>query len=292
MIPRRSTARVNIHRTDHNRLSRRRDVVVIEEPLEIRLKYNSAGQRLEQSIAVTMRTPGEDFHLAAGFLFSEGIIQSAQQILEMSYCVGLEKERQAFNKISVELADGVLFDPARLQRNFYATSSCGVCGKASLEALELQGCRALDKDAPVFLSKQIYALPKKIRAAQNIFEKTGGLHAAALFNASGDLKALYEDVGRHNAVDKLIGEQFLAHKLPLSNALLFVSGRASFEIMQKALMAGIPVVAAVGAPSSLAVDLAKEFAVTLLGFVREESFNIYTSPERILMNSNPKELTA
>jgi FdhD protein len=283
MIPRKSTARAIIHKVSDGKATRERDIVAVEEPLEIRLGYLLKSKRVEQSISITMRTPGEDFQLAAGFLCSEGIIQSPAQILQMSFCVGPEKGKQEYNIVSVQLTDDVEFDPALLQRNFYTTSSCGVCGKASLEALQVRGCPVLPKVQAQFESEVIYQLPEKIRGAQSGFEKTGGLHAAALFDPTGNLIALHEDVGRHNAVDKLIGEQFLGSNLPLHKYLMMVSGRASFEIMQKALIAGIPIVAAVGAPSSLAVELAREFGMTLIGFLRGKSFNLYSEPERIAL---------
>ncbi|MBI1729131.1 formate dehydrogenase accessory sulfurtransferase FdhD [Candidatus Acetothermia bacterium] len=284
MIPRKSTARAIIQKVSDGKAMRARDLVAVEEPLEIRLGYLLKNKRMEQSISITMRTPGEDFQLAAGFLCSEGIIQSPAQILQMSYCVGLEKEKQEYNIVSVQLIDEIEFDPALLQRNFYTTSSCGVCGKASLEALQVQGCPVFPRAKPLFASEIFYQLPEKIRASQSGFEKTGGLHAAALFDPAGNLITLHEDVGRHNAVDKLIGEQFLASKLPLNKYLMMVSGRASFEIVQKALMASIPVVAAVGAPSSLAIELARKFGMTLIGFLREKSFNLYSEPDRIAMS--------
>jgi FdhD protein len=206
----------------------------------------------------------------------------ADEVYQIRYCVDGSREAQAFNVVSVHLRPGIQPDTDRLQRHFYTTSSCGVCGKASLEALELQACPALPPERPRIPEATVRELDGKLRAAQAVFDKTGGLHAAALFDASGELISAREDVGRHNAVDKLIGEQFLAGRLPLFGALMMVSGRASFEIMQKALMAGIPVVAAVGAPSSLAVDLAQQFGMTLLGFVRGESFNIYAGAQRIV----------
>ena len=281
MIPRRNIQHLLVQRMRPGYAARQDDVVAVEEPLEIRLIYDNAGQRAEQSLSITMRTPGDDFELAAGFLVGEGILHHAEEIHEIRYCVDRVKEAQAYNVLSVHLRPGVQFDSARLLRHFYTTSSCGVCGKASLEALEVQGAPALSADGPIFNQEIVRGIDSKLREAQTVFDKTGGLHAAALFDPTGKLISLREDVGRHNAVDKLTGEQFLAHNLPLSNVLMLVSGRASFEIMQKALMAGIPIVAAVGAPSSLAVDLARQFDMTLLGFVRGESFNIYAGAQRI-----------
>lgn len=281
MTPRRSTAKVDLLKANGTSLKPQRDLVAVEEPLEIRLDYEDAcGHRAEQSISITMRTPGEDFELAVGFLFSEGIIQKRSQVEQISYCVGAEKD-QHYNVVTVALRPGVVFDADRLQRHFYSTSSCGVCGKASLEALSLQGYESLPEGLTISPGK-LSALPEKLRQAQAVFDKTGGLHAAALFDSSGNLLSLHEDVGRHNAVDKLIGAELLANKLSLDKVMMLVSGRAGFEIIQKALAARISVVASVGAPSSLAVDLACEFNMTLIGFLRGETFNIYSAPQRII----------
>ena len=281
MIPRRSTQRVVVDRVRGAETARERDAVAVEEPLEIRLVYERDGQRVEQSISITMRTPGDDFELAAGFLVGEGILHQPDEVHQIRYCVDRAREAQAYNVVSVHLRAGVTFDMDKLVRHFYTTSSCGVCGKASLDALEMQACPLLPQDRPFVTAQVVSGLDGTLRRAQAVFDKTGGLHAAALFDTSGQLISLHEDVGRHNAVDKLVGEQFLAKKLPLYTTLMMVSGRASFEIMQKALMAGIPIVAAVGAPSSLAVDMARQFGMTLLGFVRGERFNVYTSAHRI-----------
>jgi FdhD protein len=257
------------------------DVLAAEEPLEIRLIWqDAAGHTQRKNIAVTMRTPGDDFELAAGFLHGEGILHSREDVADVAYCTD-EDEAQAFNIVSVTLAPGVAFDPARLERNFYTTSSCGVCGKAALENIETQGCQALPSGFEV-TSSVVRSLPARLREAQAVFERTGGLHAAGLFDAGGTLLSLREDVGRHNAVDKLIGEALLAGETPLAGRILMLSGRASFELLQKALVARIPVVAAVGAPSSLAVELAESFNVTLCGFVRADGLNVYTAPERVL----------
>jgi FdhD protein len=255
------------------------DLLAAEEPLEVRLIWKDGRKTVTRSIAVTMRTPGNDFELAAGFLHGEGIIASPEDVADVSYCTD-EDEEQAFNIVTVTLRPGLVFDASRLERNFYTTSSCGVCGKAALESLEVQGCDILPPGFSV-AGDVICGLPAKLRGAQAVFEQTGGLHAAGLFDGGGDLIALHEDVGRHNALDKLVGERFLAGALPLSDSILMLSGRASFELLQKALVARIPVVAAVGAPSSLAVQLADEFNITLCGFVRADSLNVYTAPERI-----------
>ena len=250
-----------------------------EEPLEIRLLWQAGGAMQRKSIAVTMRTPGYDFELAAGFLYGEGIVKGRDDIVDVSYCTD-EGEEQAFNIVNVTLRPGLAFDIERLERNFYTTSSCGVCGKAALETLEVQGCEVLPVSFRVDPAV-ICALPETLRRAQLVFERTGGLHAAGLFDQRGELLCLREDVGRHNAVDKLAGEQLLAGNMPLDSRLLLLSGRASFELVQKALVARIPIVAAVGAPSSLAVDLASSFGMTLMGFLRGESFNVYSGIERL-----------
>lgn len=251
------------------------DALAVEEPLEIRLRYEADGQPTTRSLSITMRTPGHDFDLASGFLFTEGIVQRAEQIAGLHHCGG-----QA-NVVRVDLQADVTIDFARLQRHFYTSSSCGVCGKTSIEALQATSCPTLPTTGWQFETSVIHALPNKLRAAQAVFDSTGGLHAAALFDAQGKLLALREDVGRHNAVDKLIGAQFQAGSTPLAERLLLVSGRASFELVQKALMGGIPILAAVGAPSSLAVELADNFGMTLIGFVRDGRFNIYSGIERI-----------
>ncbi len=280
-----SVAEVAVHKINGaHPFTLEQDALAVEEPLEILLGYEADGQRLTQSISITMRTPGHDFDLAAGFLFTEGIVQSAEQIRHIQHCgeVSSGMSGGQGNVVKVELAADVAIDFARLQRHFYTSSSCGVCGKTSIEALQVTGCQTLPKSELQFAATTIHTLPKKLRAAQSVFDSTGGLHAAALFHAAGDLLALREDVGRHNAVDKLIGAQFRAGHTPLSDSLLLVSGRASFELVQKALVGGIPILAAVGAPSSLAVELARNFGMTLIGFVRDERFNIYCGAERII----------
>jgi FdhD protein len=257
------------------------DSLAVEEPLEIRLGFFKDGKTTHKSISITMRTPGDDFDLAAGFLFTEGIIKSAVQIKKIQHCGVPGKNSNLRNTVRVDLCSDVTIDFKRLERHFYTSSSCGVCGKTSIEALET-GARKLNKfDKVLFSPETIHRFPEILRKAQNVFERTGGLHAAALFDADGEMKGLKEDVGRHNAVDKLVGAQFLAGETPVTDKLLMVSGRASFELVQKALMAGIPILAAVGAPSSLAVELAREYGMTLLGFVRDNRFNIYSGAERI-----------
>jgi FdhD protein len=250
------------------------DVLAVEEPLEIRLGCDRQGRRAQHGVSVTMRTPGHDEELAVGFLFTEGIITAREQLAGVHACGRGQVVR-------VDLKPGVAVDLARLERHFYTASSCGVCGKTSLAAVRVD-CRSRPVEGrPVIEAAIIHKLPGSLRAAQAVFDQTGGLHAAALFDTDGKLLCVREDVGRHNALDKLIGAQFLADRTPLAGDLLLVSGRASFELVQKAAVAGIPILAAVGAPSSLAVDLAREHGLTVLGFVRQNRFNIYTSAERI-----------
>jgi FdhD protein len=255
----------------------RPDTLASEEPMEIRLISGS----VRQTIAVTMRTPGADFELAAGFLYGEDIVSSRDDIRKVSYCVDADVDaEQRYNIVNVELHGGRDYDLRPLERHFYTTSACGVCGKASLEQLELRSCPVI-LPGPKIAAETIYSLPDKLREAQGLFEVTGGLHAAALFDAEGNLVALKEDVGRHNATDKLVGWALLEGRLPLSNHIVMVSGRSSFEIMQKCLVAGVPIVCAISAPSSLAVDVAREFGMTLVGFLRGNKFNVYAGSERI-----------
>jgi FdhD protein len=255
------------------------DVLAAEEPLEIRLIWQELETAVRKNIAVTMRTPGDDFDLATGFLHGEGIIRGRDDVVDVSHCTD-EEEEQALNIVNVTLRPGLDFDDSRLDRNFYTSSSCGVCGKAALDAIEVQGCTVLPSGFEV-ATDVISALPHELRAAQAVFDRTGGLHAAGLFDGEGSLISVREDVGRHNAVDKVIGHQVLTGRTPLEQRVLMLSGRASFELLQKAVVARVPVVAAVGAPSSLAVQLADAFNVTLLGFVRDDGFNIYSGSERI-----------
>ena len=257
------------------------DLLAAEEPLEIRLCFGAALQRKQQSISVTMRTPGNDFELAIGFLFTEGIIKQIEDIHTIKHCNGLHE-----NVVKVELKEEVTVDIGKLERNFYTTSSCGVCGKSSIEAVRTV-CRLPHtiNDTLQFSSEIIYSLPAVLRSTQAVFENTGGLHGCALFDTSGNLILTREDVGRHNAVDKLIGAALAQSLLPLDSYLLLLSGRASFELIQKAWMAGIKLVAAVGAPSSLAVQMAEEAGMTLIGFLRNKSFNIYSGEHRIIISA-------
>jgi FdhD protein len=255
------------------------DVLAIEEPLEIRLGIPGEGKH--KAISITMRTPGHDFELAAGFLFTEGILTHPSQIAKIYHCGIPATGKDLKNTVVVELARGVEVDLARLQRNFYTTSSCGVCGKSSIDALYAHAKKIDDPFHPRYCAELIHSLPEVSRHGQKIFDRTGGLHASTLFNSSGEIETIREDVGRHNALDKLIGAKFLKDETNLSECILLVSGRASFELVQKALMAGIRILAAVGAPSSLAVELAREYGLTLIGFVRDNRFNIYSGLERI-----------
>ncbi|HET9096670.1 MAG TPA: formate dehydrogenase accessory sulfurtransferase FdhD [Candidatus Baltobacteraceae bacterium] len=252
------------------------DDLATEEPLEIRVVAGSQ----TRSLAVTMRTPGNDFDLAAGFLLSEGVIRRREEIAGISYCIDPQVDaEQRYNIVNVRLAVDSLPALERLERHFTMSSACGVCGKANIEALQTRAERIEDE---VRISLSLVAqLPDKMRQAQRVFESTGGLHAAALFDASGELLSLREDVGRHNAVDKIIGWAVLSGRLPLRGCVLLVSGRASYELVQKSIVAGIPILCAVSAPSSLAVDLARNFGMTLLGFVRGSRANVYAGRERI-----------
>ncbi|HEX5725193.1 MAG TPA: formate dehydrogenase accessory sulfurtransferase FdhD [Longimicrobiaceae bacterium] len=253
----------------------RADVLAAEEPLEVRvLRPGGEAHR----VTVTMRTPGADFELAAGFLFTEGLIAGPGDVAAIRYCV--DAAEQQYNVVNVVLAPGAPFDPAQLRRNFYATSSCGVCGKASIEAVMGGACARVGEGFAV-APETLLALPEKLRAGQAVFARTGGLHAAALFSAAGELVRVREDVGRHNALDKLVGAALLAGELPLAQGMVLVSGRLSFELVQKAARAGVPVLAGVSAPSSLAVELAEQAGMTLAGFVRGSRFNVYAGTARI-----------
>jgi FdhD protein len=264
----------------NNSIEIAQDTLAIEEPLEIRLGFTENEKFTHRAVSITMRTPENDFELAVGFLFTEGILTSKNQISSIKYC---GKINQPQNTVRIDLQPNIEINFKNLERNFYTTSSCGVCGKSSIEAIVTGACALTRKDFPKISAEIIHQLPEKLSKFQTVFSETGGLHAAALFEIDGQLIDLKEDVGRHNAVDKLIGAQFLSDKLPLDDKILFLSGRASFELVQKAVMAQIPIICAVGAPSSLAVEAAKNFGVTLLGFVRDERFNIYTGNERIIL---------
>jgi FdhD protein len=253
------------------------DHIAIEEPLAITLGYTRGDIDIRKTVSITMRTPGHDHELAIGFLFTEGIVHDREDI------VAITASSEHSHAVTVTLRPGLAVDLRTLERNNdYTTSSCGVCGKASLDAVRTTTRYPLPDAEPSLEPSVIHRLPETLRAAQAGFEQTGGLHAAALFTHDGQLLALREDIGRHNAVDKLIGAQLLAgHSLPLSDCIVFVSSRASFELVQKILMAGCPILAAVGAPSSLALELAREAGATLLGFVRDQRFNVYSGASRL-----------
>lgn len=262
------------------------DLLAVEEPLEIRLAFPDGRHN---ALSITMRTPGHDAELAAGFLFTEGIVKDPKDVKRIAHCGPKLQGRNGSggaalarpsNTIRADVADGSEIDLKKLERHFYTTSSCGVCGKSSIEALQTNVSK-IDGRGPRVSADLINSLPGKLRGSQNVFECTGGLHASATFDSSGNLELIREDVGRHNALDKVIGRAFLDGNLPMDNKILLVSGRASFELVQKALMARIPVMAAVGAPSSLAVELAEEYEMTLIGFLRENRFNIYCGKDRI-----------
>ncbi|MCQ6246267.1 formate dehydrogenase accessory sulfurtransferase FdhD [Streptomyces solisilvae] len=284
----RVTERRRVIRIRDGAVSTRPDTLVAEEPLEIRLNG--------KPLAITMRTPGDDFALAAGFLVSEGVLGRADELANIVYCAGATQEgSNTYNVVDVTLAPGVPVPDITLERNVYTTSSCGLCGKASLDAVRTTARWPLEDGfgdgrdgacSPVRIEPEtLSALPDRLRAAQRVFDRTGGLHAAALFTPDGELLDLREDVGRHNAVDKLVGRALQQGLLPLSGSVLMVSGRASFELAQKAVMAGIPVLAAVSAPSSLAVDLAAETGLTLVGFLRGTSMNVYAGEQRLALRT-------
>jgi len=258
------------------------DVVATEEPLEIRLGYSRRdGSRAEENVSITMRTPGHDEDLAVGFLFTEGIIRGRADVQSV-VPRGQPAPNGLVNVVRVELTPGVTVDFKRLERHFYTTSSCGICGKASIEAVAQQGQFDIAATSMCIGADVLGGLPAALKAQQAVFEQTGGLHASGLFDVSGAIVAVREDVGRHNALDKLIGNALLQDQLPLAERGIVLSGRASFELLQKAKMAGCPIVAAVGAPSSLAVELANEFGITLVGFLKPGRCNIYSRPDRIV----------
>ncbi|WP_326662129.1 formate dehydrogenase accessory sulfurtransferase FdhD [Streptomyces canus] len=275
----RVTERRKVIRIRDGATSSRPDTLVAEEPLEIRLNG--------KPLAITMRTPGDDFALAAGFLVSEGVLTQHHDLRNIVYCAGATTDgSNTYNVVDVTTTPGTPIPDITLERNVYTTSSCGLCGKASLDAVRTTTRWPINDTPPVRIEPDLLAtLPDRLRAAQRVFDRTGGLHAAALFTEHGELLDIREDVGRHNAVDKLIGRALQNNNLPLSRAILLVSGRASFELAQKAVMAGIPILAAVSAPSSLAVDLATETGLTLVGFLRGHSMNVYAGEDRITLQA-------
>ncbi len=275
MKPPSNKTKATVWVVENGKVRSRLDQLATEEPLEIRLISP------QKTVAVTMRTPGADFELAAGFLYSEGVVSSREDIDRISYCVDADVDgEQRYNIVNVALREGLSVDLQPLERHFFTTSACGVCGRASLEALRSREYPVIP-DGPEVSAAVIYSLPDQLRSAQRVFSTTGGLHAAGLFDAQGTLLSVREDVGRHNALDKLVGSAILSNELPLNNRIVMVSGRSSFEILQKCLAAGVPIVCAVSAPSSLAVALAREFGITLVGFLRGERFNIYAGKERL-----------
>lgn len=266
-----------VRAVSHGDVRSRSDILATEEPLEIRLRAGGESK----TVAVTMRTPGSDFELAAGFLYGEGVMDARADVVSVRYCTDPDIDtKQQYNVVTVDLAAASMPDLGSLERHFYTTSSCGVCGKASLDAVEELGGPPIG-EGPLLTPEVVLSLPEKLREAQRIFSKTGGLHAAALFQRSGEVVEVREDVGRHNAMDKLVGWALLEDALPLTDRVVLVSGRASFELLQKARRAGVAFFCAVSAPSSLAVDVAQRFGMTLIGFLRDETFNIYTGEERV-----------
>lgn len=276
-MARSSIISTGIYKVDETGINATDDFLAVEEPLEIRITYGIPPEQVTKSISVTMRTPGNDEELATGFLFTEGIIKNVHEISAVKQSNGTDE-----NVIKVELKPGVSFNLQNLDRNFYTTSSCGVCGKSSIEAIKTTCLLKATVDDDLQCTPSIINnLPAVLRSTQNIFTQTGGLHACGLFTSEGELLISREDVGRHNALDKLIGASLNQNLFPLHNYVLLLSGRASFELVQKAYMAGIKVIAAVGAPSSLAVQTAETFGITLIGFVRAQTFNIYSGAQRI-----------
>ncbi|MFD7684962.1 formate dehydrogenase accessory sulfurtransferase FdhD [Streptomyces sp. NPDC059781] len=275
----RVTERRKVLRIRDGAVSSRPDTLVAEEPLEIRLNG--------RPLAITMRTPGDDFALAAGFLVSEGVLATASDLQNIVYCAGATVDgSNTYNVVDVKTAPGVVIPDITLERNVYTTSSCGLCGKASLDAVRTTTRHPIADTPALRVEPELLAgLPDRLRASQRVFDRTGGLHAAALFDEDGELLDVREDVGRHNAVDKLVGRALQSGNLPLSRTILLVSGRASFELAQKAVMAGVPMLAAVSAPSSLAVDLAAETGLTLVGFLRGGSMNVYAGEDRIALRA-------
>ncbi|MCC8426277.1 formate dehydrogenase accessory sulfurtransferase FdhD [Mucilaginibacter sp. UR6-11] len=277
-----TTVKLPVIKVQDNFINDTADTLAIEEPLEIRLEYGLPDQREIQNISVTMRTPGNDAELAVGFLFTEGIIKNMAEVARAKHSFIACAENKE-NVIQISLTDGIIPELKNAGRNFYTTSGCGICGKGSIDAIRTVSQFPQSADEDVVDLELLYKLPGILSAHQKVFLTTGGLHACALFNLSGQLMIVREDVGRHNALDKLIGAALNANLLPLKQCVLLLSGRASFELVQKAAMAGINIIAAVGAPSSLAVQLAEEFNITLVGFLRGSRFNIYTAAHRITL---------
>ncbi|WP_121810778.1 formate dehydrogenase accessory sulfurtransferase FdhD [Mucilaginibacter kameinonensis] len=287
-----SIIHIPVVKVNANQSAREEDSIAIEEPLEIKLEHGPADNREVRNISVTMRTPGHDAELATGFLFTEGIIKNADEVKSARHSFIACAENKE-NTILVTLEQDTVPNLQNTERNFYTTSSCGVCGKGSISAIRtVSNYAARGDDGNMIHSIVLNQLPKILRRHQRVFDDTGGLHASALFTPVGELLLLREDVGRHNALDKLIGAAMMYNWLPLQQTILLLSGRTSFELVQKAAMAGISIIAAVGAPSSLAVELANEFNITLIGFLRDERFNIYTGAHRVMIPADEAVLTA
>jgi FdhD protein len=283
-----NTSCIEVCRVEGDVAASGRDKVAVEEPLEIQIGFERKGIGTIRSVSVTMRTPGHDEELATGFLFGEGLLNRRSEVARIE-----RSEGNSENWVRIHLAAGGRVDLKQFERHFYTTSSCGICGKASLEAVQRLMLTGPCANSSLRLSvATVHLLPTRLRRAQQVFTDTGGLHAAALFDSEGSLLVVREDVGRHNAVDKLIGAEWLSGRIPLENRILFVSGRASFELVQKAARAGIPIFAAVGAPSSLAIELAQACGVTLLGFVRDRRFNVYSASYRLDQTFERSEVTS
>lgn len=275
-----SVTHKKIKKVSGNAITDMDDLVAVEEPMELKLNYLNNGIPTEKSVSITMRTPGYDFELAAGFLFTEGILSAPDDLDYINYCQQTTQDSKE-NVVKAVLKKDVLVNLSSAERNFYISGSCGVCGKTSIEAIEQNACFKIDFDLRI-KQQLIFGMVLQMQAEQVNFKYTGGIHACALFDETGKMILLREDIGRHNALDKLIGHFVLKNKLPLDKHLLLLSGRISFELVQKAAMAGISIVVAVGAPSSMAISTAEKFGITLIGFLKEKSMNIYTHAERIV----------
>ena len=284
-MPRSNKKKRRILAVENGEMRRKQDLLAAEEPLEILLRAGAE----QRTVAITMRTPGDDFDLAAGFLYNEGILHAKDDLVNMTYCV--DGNQQEYNSVRVQLSLSSLPDLPQLERHFFTNSACGVCGSAMLDDLNKRNLPPLPA-GPIVRHSLLTALPDSLRKFQSVFDSTGGLHAAALFDAEGRFIALREDVGRHNALDKLIGWGLLNDQLPFHDKVLLVSGRASYELLQKSVVAGVPIFCAVSAPSSLAVEVAERFGVTLVGFLRGNRFNIYTGAQRIARDSVTPHIAA
>lgn len=276
-----SVAPINVLKFSTQGTSEVPDILAVEEPLEIRLGYGLQEDRKQKSLSVTMRTPGNDLELAAGFLITENIITSFDQLLSIKHCNDLKAEERE-NVVRAELHPDVELDWELLNRHFYTSSSCGVCGKTSIESVTKTNCLAPFLDDIKVSYETILGLPQKLDESQLVFKHTGGIHASAIFDLKGEIETVREDVGRHNALDKIIGAYAIKKEFPFNEKILLLSGRISFELVQKAAIARIPIVVAFGAPSSLAVHMANELSITLIGFLKEKKFNVYTGRNRVI----------